>query len=169
MPETSEPSQSRRSVLGKMLVVSAGVCFAALGAFSLFDLTTAESLGESQASHSSTATVGDQEPLGSGSSVPQSSSTTITANNKENADLATIEVAYFGFTMVQFTGTSKEYLKLASPIYLQDVLTQVEKKHIALAPMLPLMSIVVNGTPVTGNPQLANNSEVDLIPSYAGG
>ena len=81
----------------------------------------------------------------------------------------TIKVAYFGFQTVQTTGTTEEYLTLPAPVFLQDVLSRIKEEHVVLAAMLPIMSKVINGIPATGNPQLANNSEIDLIPLFAGG
>ena len=67
------------------------------------------------------------------------------------------------------TGIKEEYLKLQSPVHLDDVLSYVKQEHVVLAPMLPVMQIVVNGVPTQDNPLLQNKTEIDLIPIYAGG
>ena len=69
----------------------------------------------------------------------------------------------------QITGTKKEYLTLESPVYLDNVSTQMEQEHAVLVTMLPLMQIVVNGVQAQDNPMLQDKTEVDSIPIYAGG
>jgi molybdopterin converting factor small subunit len=81
----------------------------------------------------------------------------------------TIRIAYFGFLTVQTTGTEEEYLTLPAPVFLQDVLSKIGEEHVVLAAMLPTMAIMVNGITADGNPQLSNNSEVDIVPTFAGG
>ena len=81
----------------------------------------------------------------------------------------TIKVAYFGFSTVQTTGVNEEYFTLPAPVSLQDVLSQIKEKHVVFTAMLPLMAINVNGITADGNPQLSNNSEIDFIPTLAGG
>jgi nucleotide-binding universal stress UspA family protein/molybdopterin converting factor small subunit len=80
----------------------------------------------------------------------------------------TIKVVYFGMS-TQMTGSKEEYLTLASPVHLDNVLTQIKQEHAVLAAMLPVMQIVVNGVPTQDNLLLQDKTEVDLIPIYAGG
>ena len=70
---------------------------------------------------------------------------------------------------IQKTGTKEEYFKLPSPVYLNDLISQVKQEHAVFATMLPTMQIVVNGVPTQENPRLPDNTEVDFIPVYAGG
>ena len=81
----------------------------------------------------------------------------------------TIKVAYFGFLTVQITGVNEEYFTLPAPVSLKEIISQIKEKHAVFATMLPLMAISVNGITVVGNPQLSNNSEIDFIPTLAGG
>ena len=80
----------------------------------------------------------------------------------------TIKVVYLGMSTLM-NGTKQEYLTLASPAHLSDVLSQIKQEHANLATMLPAMQIVVNGVPTQDNPLLPDNTEVDLIALYAGG
>ena len=70
---------------------------------------------------------------------------------------------------VQSTGTKQEYIVFPAPVFLNDILARIKQEHVVLVPMLSTMAIVINGTPAEGNPKLANNDEIDLIPTYAGG
>src|SRR5271157_2474324 len=81
----------------------------------------------------------------------------------------TIKVGYFGFETIQTTGVNEEYLTLPAPVFLQDALRQIKDKHVVFATMLPIMAISIDGIPANGNPQLSNNSEIDFIPTFAGG
>ena len=91
------------------------------------------------------------------------------ASKAKPQNFYTIKIVYFGFETVQTTGVNEEYLTLPTPVFLEDALSQVKEKHVVLAAMLPTMAISINGIPANGNPQLSNNSEIDFIPTFAGG
>jgi molybdopterin converting factor small subunit len=78
------------------------------------------------------------------------------------------KAVYFGMS-AQMTGTKQEYFRLQAPAHLQDLVSQIERKHVVFATMLPTMQIVINGEPTQDNSQLPDNAEVDFIPAYAGG
>ncbi len=127
-----------------LLLIFGGVCLAALGGS---ELLASSSSKKSSASRDTGSRTGGQ--------VVQLTS-------------ITIKVVYFGMS-TQITGTKEEYLTLESPVYLDNVLTQIKQEHAVLVTMLPLMQIVVNGVPAQDNPMLQDKTEVDLIPIYAGG
>ena len=66
-------------------------------------------------------------------------------------------------------GIKQEYLSLPPPVHLDDVLNQIKEQHTIVPTMIQTMQIVVNGVPTQDNPLLSDNTEVDLIPLYAGG
>jgi len=161
---------TRREALRKMLLISVATCFTLFGAFEIISsISKAQSHDSPKATQTRTTAVESQTVSSSGTI--SSSTAAITSDSPAlvgaPADYA-IKVVYFGMT-VQTTGTKEEYLTLPAPVFLQDVLSQIREEHVVLAAMLPTMAIVINGTPADGNPQLANNSEVDFIPTFAGG
>jgi molybdopterin converting factor small subunit len=170
MPSTSGLEATRREALKKMLLVSAGICAGLLGA-SGFLAAFQHGIQQSRQGSVRAGTDAQSQPTSNVSTISSTSTSAISKSQFDGGAAAeyTINVKYFGFTMTQITGTSQEYLVLPAPVLLQDVIAQIEKEHVVLTPMLPLMAIIVNGMPADGNPQLANNSEVDLIPAYAGG
>jgi len=138
----SESPPSRRSVLKSLLLISGGICVAALGGSSLLGV----------------------------SSNKEGSQKSVNTNSRNNDQFTsiTIKVVYFGMS-TQMTGTKEEYFTLTSPVYLNDILARIKQDHVVLAPMLSIMQIVVNGVPTQDNPLLQDKTEVDLIPVYAGG
>ena len=141
----SQISPSRRNALKSLLLISGGLCIAALGGSSLLGVSsTKEGLQKSVDTNS-----GSKEQVDHSTSV-------------------TIKVVYFGMS-TQMTGTKEEYFTLPSPVHLDDVLAQIKQDHIVLATMLPTMQIVVDGVPTQDNPAIQDKTEVDLIPVYAGG
>ena len=162
---------TRRESLRKMLLISAGICVALFGVSDIIgSISKRESQNSSKVTQTEITAV-QNETLGTSSTF--GSSTAAFAIDRPSTISATsnymIKVAYFGFQTIETTGIAEEYLTLPSPVFLQDVLSQIGEKHVVLAAMLPIMAITVNGIPTYGNPQLANNSEVDFIPIYAGG
>lgn len=55
------------------------------------------------------------------------------------------------------------------PAKLSDLQSALVELHPALAKMLPTMLILVDGVSVTGNPELNDNSEVDIMVIAVGG
>jgi len=149
---------TRRDALKKILLVSVASCAALLGTF--------EIVGSSSKVKSQNDRVTEQTETSQSQTSVSSNTTSDPATAPINY---TIKVAYFGFQTVQTTGTSEEYLTLPAPVFLQDVLEKIKEEHIVLAAMLPIMAVTINGVSAEGNPQLSNNSEVDIIPIYAGG
>lgn len=84
------------------------------------------------------------------------------------AAIVNVKVVYVGMS-TQTSGIKQEYLALPSPAHLDDVMSKIKENHSSFAEMLPLMQIVVNGVPTQGNPLIDDNTEVDFIPTYAGG
>jgi hypothetical protein len=78
-----------------------------------------------------------------------------------------VKVVYF--QMEQSLDTSQEYFQMGSPAYLPDLLPLVTKKHPSLAPMLPMMQILIDGVSAQGMTALSDGSEVDFIPVFGGG
>jgi hypothetical protein len=152
---------TRRTALRKALLVFAGVCIGLLGASAIGGSILESNPLNNRKAQSAITTLQSQTL---NDEVTASSSSAASVNAKY-----AIKVAYFGFQTVQTTGTTEEHLTLPAPVFLQDVLYKIRQEHVVLAAMLPLMSITVNGIPASGNPQLADDSEVDLIPIYAGG
>ena len=148
---------TRRESLRKILLVSVGIGSALVGVFAMLE-------PHNNSKQRQTEIQGVQSQTISSQIVTQSS--TSIAPEPSNYD---IKVAYFGFLTEQITGTSEEYLTLPTPVHLQDVLTQIGQEHPVLTAMLPTMSVVVNGIAESGNPQLTNDTEVDLVPTFAGG
>jgi molybdopterin converting factor small subunit len=140
----SEFNPTRRRSLKTLLLIFGSVCLATLGGSELLASSSSKKSSPSRDTGSST-----------GGQVVQPAS-------------VAIKVVYFGMS-IQITGTKEEYLTLESPVYLDNVLTQIKREHAVLVTMLPLMQIVVNGVPAQDNPQLQDKTEVDLIPIYAGG
>lgn len=94
-----------------------------------------------------------------------------TLSKQKNPTFIEAKVVYFGVTMIQMTGTKEEYFELQAPAQLQDLLSQIQRRHEVFAAMLPTMQIVVDGNPFTpqDNPKLQDNCEIDFIPVFAGG
>jgi len=157
---------TRRQTLKRFLLVSAGVCAAAVGASGILSC-----IGK-KTSHDTSKI--SQTGIEAGQANDQvvvlaNSSTSTDSPSQESPESCSIKVAYFGFLTVQVTGVSEEYLTLPAPVHLQDVLSQICTEHPVLTTMLVMMAITVNGITVSGNPELANETEVDLLPTYAGG
>lgn len=170
---SNNPSGSgttRREALRKILLISAATGLTLLGASEITgSISKAKTQGSPKATQTETTVT---------QKIVDSTETTAPLSEATSSDTSgllgaisdyTIKVVYFGFQTVQTTGTTEEYLTLQAPVFLQDVLSRIKQEHVVLAAMLPIMAITINGIPADGNPQLANNSEVDLIPLYAGG
>ena len=97
------------------------------------------------------------------SSSPYDSYVTTTQTGKVG-----VRVVYFGMPLT-VTGTKKETVSLASPAHLSDLENAIAKMHPELVSMLPTMLILVDGMTTTGNPQLEENDEVDILASGVGG
>ena len=80
----------------------------------------------------------------------------------------TVRVVYFGMPL-DATGTKKETFNLGNPAYLSDLKAALVGSHPGLKQMLPSMIYLVDGVSATGNPQLQNNVEVDILAQAAGG
>lgn len=171
---SNNPSGSgttRREALRKILLISAATGLTLLGASEITgSISKAKTQGSPKATQTET-TVTQNKIVGSTeTTAPLSEATSNDTSGLLGAiSDYTIKVVYFGFQTVQTTGTTEEYLTLQAPVFLQDILSRIKQEHVVLAAMLPIMAITINGIPADGNPQLANNSEVDLIPLYAGG
>ena len=161
MPNIAGPT--RREALRKMLLVSVGIGSTLVGASAIMEISS-RVRSRSNSKQTQTKIQGVQSQTVSSPIITQSS--TSIAPEPSNY---TIKVAYFGFLTEQITGTSEDYLTLPTPVHLQDVLTRIGQEHPVLTTMLPTMSVVVNGIAESGNPQLTNDTEVDLVPTFAGG
>lgn len=164
----STSGKTRREALLQILLISAGTCTAFFGASKIIYLIPKPKAQDSQKGTQVVTTAPQGQTPGNNTIASISSTLTSGTPTLANTTI-TIKVAYFGFQTVQTTGVSEEYLTLTAPAFLQDVLSKVREEHPVLGPMIPIMAITINGIPEYGNPQLANNSEVDFIPMYAGG
>ena len=166
------PSKAtRREALRKILLISAGTCVALFGVSEIIgSISKLRSQNGSKVTQTKITAMQNETLSTTNTSSPSTAAIAIDRSLAISAlSNYTIKVAYFGFQTIETTGVTEEYLALSSPVFLQDVLSQISEEHVVLAAMLPIMAITVNGIPVYGNPQLANNSEVDFIPIYAGG
>lgn len=136
----------------KIVFVSAGVSLGLIFAFRMLE-----------------GTLKSSSQIGRGSVTTELAPAVTSQTLRGGATEYTVSVRYHGFVMTQITGESQEYLTLPTPVFLQDVMSKIGKIHIALAPMLPQMSVVINGIPIANNVQLTDNAQIDLIPLYAGG
>ena len=80
----------------------------------------------------------------------------------------TVRVVYFGMPLA-ITGTKKEVFTLGNPAYLSDLKAAIVVSHPGLKSMLPSMIYLVDGVSASGNPQLQNDVEVDILAQAAGG
>jgi|SRR5579862_3990204 len=90
------------------------------------------------------------------------------SSSKEDPESITIKVVYVGMS-TKMSGIKEEYLVLPSTAHLDDALAQLKQEHSVLSAMLPAMQIVVNGVPTQSNPILQDQTEIDMIPIFAGG
>ncbi|HYC26990.1 MAG TPA: hypothetical protein VEB67_03090, partial [Nitrososphaerales archaeon] len=79
-----------------------------------------------------------------------------------------VRVAYFGMPP-SVTGVKKETLGLMSPAVLSDLKAELTVLHPKIAPMLSSMLFLVDGVSATGNPELPDDVEVDVLATFAGG
>jgi len=79
-----------------------------------------------------------------------------------------VRVVYFGMPLAA-TGTKKETVELTSPAYLSDLKNELVQMHPGLGNMLSSMLFLVDGVSATGNPQLEDNYEVDILALGVGG
>jgi len=82
--------------------------------------------------------------------------------------VTTVRVVYFGMPLVA-TGTKKEEFTLGNPAYLSDLKAALVASHPGLKSMLPSMIYLVDGVSASGNPQLQDDVEVDILAQAAGG
>ena len=67
------------------------------------------------------------------------------------------------------TGVKKEMVQLESPAFLSGLKSALAELHPDLKSMLPSMLFLVDGVSATGNVQLENNVEVDVLSLSTGG
>jgi molybdopterin converting factor small subunit len=153
-----EQNPDRRNLLKTIVLIAVGVGIAGLGTTSYLELLKGSKSPPSKQSVSS---------LPNSVTNIDTVANTSTTNN-ENSTYVTIKVVYFGMA-TQSTGTKQEYFVLQSPVYLENLLSQIKQKHVVAGPMLTTMQIMIDGNPTQGNPQLMDHDEVDFIPILAGG
>ena len=107
-----------------------------------------------------------------GQSAPNVASTLSTASEVSvkagSQSGTTVRVVYFGMPLAA-TGTKKEVFTLGNPAYLSDLKAAIVVSHPGLKSMLPSMIYLVDGVSASGNPQLQNDVEVDILAQAAGG
>ncbi len=79
-----------------------------------------------------------------------------------------VRVAYFGMPL-PLTGTNRETVELSAPARLSALEAKLVSLHPGLEGMFPLMLPEVNGAQATGDPQVYNDSEVDVLSYVTGG
>ena len=145
---------SRRRMLKWMAFAVVGAGVALLGSGSLSRTSTPGTSGSNTGSTNSTS-------LFSSSSAAVSPVT------------STIVVKVMYFQMLQYVDTKQEYFVLQSPAQLGTLLYDVTSRHPSLAPWISSMIILVDGVAALASAPastpLKDGSEVDLIPSIAGG
>ncbi len=79
-----------------------------------------------------------------------------------------VKVLYFGPAQ-EATGSAEEFVLLANPAFLQDLVSEVLKNHDDLDKMKITLQVAVNGEVVGTNVQLHHGDEIALLPPVAGG
>jgi len=157
---------SRREALKAIVLVSAGATFAILGGSKI--LSNSSNVKLTPQEQNSRNASSNLEKASNSSIVSDSSSIPSGRTTTSESTYINAKAVYFGMSE-QMTGTKQERFRLQAPAHLQDLVSQIEQKHVVFATMLPTMQIVINGEPAQDNPQLPDNAEVDFIPVYAGG
>ena len=114
-----------------------------------------------------------RSPLNSVSetTLPSSLSTSSATSEMLAQPLSTevsVRVVYFGMPLA-VTGVKKEMVQLESPAFLSGLKSALAELHPDLKSMLPSMLFLVDGVSATGNVQLENNVEVDVLSLSTGG
>jgi len=143
--------EARRATILKILGGAVGVVAFVAAGYGLSQLTSA---GHAQSnSTNSTSALSTSPGL---------------ATQQNSQGGTTVFVVYFGMPLAS-TGTKKETFMMGNPAYLSDLKAALVSSHPNLKPMLPSMIFLVDGVSATGNPQLQNNVEVDILAQAAGG
>ena len=108
------------------------------------------------------------DPVSSTSQVASTSSGVGISALRGNPTEVSVRVVYFGMPLT-VTGTKKETVVLPAPAYLSDLKNALVKLHPGLETMFQSMLFLVDGVSANGNPQLANNWEVDILALGVGG
>lgn len=90
---------------------------------------------------------------------------TDTAQRDDTPPVATVEVRYWAGARTA-AGTEREQVPAASLEELRRVLVS---RHPALAPVLDVASLMVDGRTITGDAPLTVGCQVEVLPPFAGG
>jgi molybdopterin converting factor small subunit len=79
-----------------------------------------------------------------------------------------VKVLYFGPAR-DATGSAEEFVLLANPAFLQDLVSEVLKNHEDLDKMKITLKVAVNKEVVGTNVELHHGDEIAFLPAVAGG
>ncbi len=79
-----------------------------------------------------------------------------------------VKVLYFGPAQ-EAAGSAEEFVLLANPAFLQDLVSEVLKNHDDLDKMKITLQVAVNGEVVSTNVELHHGDEIAFLPPVAGG
>ena len=146
--------QARRKAISTILYGSLALIVTAAGIYALSPKPTSDDSPKSGSSSTDTVTTS------SASSQPP-------VQSAAPSEIG-VRVVYFGMPLAA-TGVKKETVELDSPAFLSNLQGALTELHPSLKSMLPSMVFLVDGVSATGDVQLENDVEVDILAVMAGG